>query len=59
MTCTVETGQGPMVNPFPLVRERRRSRAAAHRSPMDPPRSHRTGLYRPKLVQRSAAVHPG
>jgi site-specific recombinase XerD len=54
----VETGQGPMVNPFPLVRERRRSRAGAHRSPMDPPRNQRTGLYRPKLVQRSPRCIP-
>ena len=54
----VETGQGPMVNPFPLVRDRRRSRAGAHRSPMDPPRSERTGLYRPKLVKRPPRCIP-
>jgi site-specific recombinase XerD len=54
----LETGQGPMVNPFPLVRERRRSRAGAHRSPMDGPRSQRTGLYRPKGVKRPPRCIP-
>jgi integrase len=54
----VETGQGPMVNPFPLVRDRRRGRPGAHRSPMDAPRSERTGLYRPKLVQRPPRCIP-
>jgi len=54
----VETGQGPMVNPFPLVRGRRRGRPGTHRSPMDPPRSQRTGLYRPKLVQRPPRCIP-
>ncbi len=52
------TGQGPMVNPFPLVRDRRRSRAGSHRSPMDAPRSERTGLYRPKLVRRAPRCIP-
>ena len=54
----VETGQGPMVNPFPLARERRRGRAGAHRSPMEPPRNHRTGLYRPKLARRPPRCIP-
>jgi integrase len=48
----LETGQGPMVNPFPLARGRRRGRPGAHRSPMDPPRNQRTGLCRPKLARR-------
>ena len=54
----LETGQGPMVNPFPLARERRRSRSGAHRSPMDAPRSERTGLYRPKLARRPPRCIP-
>jgi integrase len=54
----LETGHGPMINPFPLVRERRRSRAGAHRSPMDAPRSQRTGLYRPKRVKRPPRCIP-
>src|SRR5712664_2971128 len=54
----VETGHGPMVNPFPLVRERRRGRPGAHRSPMDPPRNQRAGLYRPKLVRRPPRCIP-
>jgi hypothetical protein len=48
----IDTGQGPMVNPFPLARERRPGRAGAHRSPMEPPRNQRVGLYRPKLARR-------
>jgi integrase len=48
----LETGTGPMVNPFPLVRERRRSRVGAHHNPMEPRRNERVGLYRPKLVTR-------
>jgi integrase len=56
----VETGAGPMVNPFPLVRERRRSRAGAgaHHNPMQPHRNERIGLYRPKLVQRPPRCIP-
>jgi integrase len=54
----LETGQGPMVNPFPLARGRSRGRPGAHRSPMDPPRSQRTGLYRPKLPRRAPRCIP-
>jgi integrase len=54
----VETGTGPMVNPFPLVRVRRRSRAGAHHNPMQPHRNERIGLYRPKLVQRPPRCIP-
>jgi site-specific recombinase XerD len=54
----VETGTGPMINPFPLVRERRRSRAGAHHNPMEPQRNERVGLYRPKLVQRPPRCIP-
>jgi integrase len=53
-----DTGQGPMVNPFPLVRERRRSRAGAHHNPMQPRRNQRVGLYRPKLAQRPPRCIP-
>jgi integrase len=45
-----EAGSGPMVNPFPLVR--RAARAHAHRSPMEPRRDERSGLYRPRLAVR-------
>ncbi len=49
----LETGEGPLVNPFPLHRARRRSgRAHAHHNPMDPHRSERVGRYRPKVPQR-------
>jgi site-specific recombinase XerD len=47
-----------MVNPFPLVRERRRGRAGAHHNPMEPHRNQRVGLYRPKLVQRPPRCIP-
>lgn len=54
----VETGMGPMVNPFPLVRERRRGRAGAHHNPMQVHRNERIGLYRPKLVERPPRCIP-
>ncbi|MET8537817.1 tyrosine-type recombinase/integrase [Streptomyces sp. NPDC005065] len=47
-----EAGSGPMVNPFPLVRERRDARAHAHHSPMELFRNERAGRYRPTLPQR-------
>ncbi|MCM4083925.1 site-specific integrase [Paractinoplanes hotanensis] len=47
-----EVGSGPMVNPFPLVGERRGSRAHAHHNPMEPWQRERSGRYRPKLVAR-------
>ena len=46
-----EAGSGPMVNPFPLVRGRG-VRAHAHRSPMEPRRAERSGLYRPRPAVR-------
>jgi integrase len=46
-----EAGSGPMVNPFPLVRGRG-VRGHAHRSPMEPRRDERSGLYRPGLAAR-------
>ena len=45
-----EAGSGPMVNPFPLARRQRR--AHAHHNPMQPFRNERSGLYRPRHVQR-------
>ncbi|MET8537974.1 site-specific integrase [Streptomyces sp. NPDC005065] len=45
-----DAGSGPMVNPFPLAR--RGARAHAHHNPMDLYRNERTGLYRPRHVQR-------
>jgi integrase len=48
----LEAGSGPMVNPFPLDRGRRGGRANAHHNPMDPHRNQRSGLFRPRLVQR-------
>jgi site-specific recombinase XerC len=48
----LEAGSGPMVNPFPLDRGRRGGRASAHHNPMDAHRNQRSGLFRPRLVQR-------
>jgi site-specific recombinase XerD len=48
----LEAGSGPMVNPFPLVRERAGSRAHAHHNPMEPFAKERSGRYRPRLAQR-------
>ena len=47
----LQAGSGPMVNPFPLARARRR-RANAHRNPMQPFAGERAGRYRPKLARR-------
>jgi len=49
----LETGTGPMVNPFPLARGRSAERPGAHRNPMDPPENHRSGLFRPRLAHRA------
>lgn len=54
----LDAGTGPMVNPFPLVRERRRSRVGAHHNPMEPHRNERVGRYRPKLVTRAPRCIP-
>jgi site-specific recombinase XerC len=45
----LETGTGPMVNPFPLARA---GRAHAHHNPMEPFGRARAGLYRPRQAQR-------
>ncbi len=39
----LEAGTGPLVNPFPLDRERRRRRAHAHHNPMEPYEPKRSG----------------
>jgi site-specific recombinase XerD len=48
----LDAGTGPIVNPFPLDRSRRGSRAHAHHNPMEPHRNERTGLYRPTVPAR-------
>jgi integrase len=48
----LEAGTGPIVNPFPLARERRDARVHAHHNPMEPFRGEGTGRYRPKVAQR-------
>ena len=45
-----EMGSGPMVNPFPLARRGRGTRARAHQNPMQPSHNERSGLFRPRLV---------
>ena len=39
-----DAATGPMVNPFPLSRERRGGRTNAHHNPMEPFRNDRVGL---------------
>lgn len=51
-------GTGPIVNPFPLARERRRGRTGAHRNPMQAQHHERVGQYRPKLVVRPPRCIP-
>lgn len=48
----LETGTGPIVNPFPLDRSRRGGRAHAHHNPMERYRDERSGLYRPAVPSR-------
>ena len=45
-----------MVNPFPLARRQRRPHA--HHNPMEPFRNERSGLYRPRQVQRAPRSIP-
>jgi hypothetical protein len=54
----LEAGTGPMVNPFPLARQRRPGRPNAHHNPMDPSAGQRTGRYRPKVVTRAPRSIP-
>jgi site-specific recombinase XerD len=48
----LDAGSGPLVNPFPLDRSRRGGRAHAHHNPVEPFRSERSGLYRPRVPDR-------
>jgi site-specific recombinase XerD len=54
----LDAGTGPIVNPFPLARERRTGRAGAHRNPMQAQRHERVGRYRPRLVDRPPRCIP-
>jgi len=45
----LESGTGPIVNPFPLART---GRAGAHRNPAAPFPQQRAGLFRPRLPRR-------
>jgi site-specific recombinase XerD len=47
-----DVGTGALVNPFPLVRDRRGRRAHAHHNPVAPYRNERAGLYRPRVPSR-------
>jgi integrase len=53
-----DAGTGPMVNPFPLSRERAGGRANARHNPMEPFRNERVGLYRPRVAQRIPRAIP-
>ena len=46
-----EAGTGPMVNPFPLDRDRRGGRSHAHHNPMDPWPREKQGRYRSTVAQ--------
>jgi site-specific recombinase XerD len=48
----LEAGTGPVLNPFPLDRSRRRNRPGAHHNPMENYQGQRSGRYRPRLVSR-------
>ena len=48
----LESGSGPMVNPFPLARHRRAGRVNAHHNPMEAFRVERSGRFRPKVTPR-------
>jgi integrase len=53
----LETGAGPLANPFPLARKN--SRAHAHHNPMEPFRKERAGLFRPRQPKRIPRVSTG
>jgi integrase len=54
----LEAGTGPMVNSFPVSRDRRGGRANAHRNPIEPFARERAGRYRPKVVARAPRCIP-
>lgn len=45
----LKAGTGPILNPFPLDRARRGSRAHAHHNPMEPYRNEKSGRFRPTV----------
>jgi integrase len=49
----LDEGTGPIINPFPLDRSRRSSRANAHHKPDQPFKSERAGRYRPVIPKRA------
>jgi integrase len=53
-----EAGSGPMINPFPLDRNRRGGRSHAHHNPMDPWPRERQGRYRSTVVQAPPRAIP-
>lgn len=53
----LQAGSGPMVNPFPLSRGRQ-GRANEHHNPMQAFRQERSGLFRPRVVQRAPRQIP-
>ena len=54
----LEAGSGPMVNPFPLVRERAGSRAHVYHNPMELFRNERSGRYRPRVAKWERPLRP-
>ncbi|MEG8184654.1 site-specific integrase [Nocardia terpenica] len=48
----LKASTGPIINPFPLDRSRRSSRANAHHNPMNEFHRDRVGRYRPRVPQR-------
>ena len=52
----LESGSGPMVNPFPL--DRGRVWRGAHHNPMEPYPRRRSGLFRPRVAQRAPQHMP-
>jgi site-specific recombinase XerD len=54
----LETGAGPIMNPFPLDRSRWAGRANARHNPMEPFEAGRVGRYRPKVPARMPRAIP-
>ena len=53
----LESGLGPMVNPFPLTRSRQ-GRVNEHHNPLQPFGRERSGLFRPRVVERAPRQIP-
>ena len=51
-------GSPLLINPFPMSSSRRGSRVHEHHNPMEPFANERTGLYRPRIPQRSPRSIP-